>query len=77
MTVHPIGRPATRLALGPAVWVALLLSAVLAGGLLWVAGEMHYRSCVRAAGAAYQGTADNLTRLVRNDQLSKCSRTPF
>ena len=77
MAVHPIGRRAPRRALGPAILVALLLSAVLAAGLLWVAGEMHYRSCVRAAGAAYQGTADNLTRLVRNDQLSKCSRTPF
>ena len=74
MTVQPIVR---RRAVAPSLWVGLLLAAVLAGGLLWVAGELHYRSCVRATGARYPGKPDNLTRLVRTSELAKCSRSPF
>jgi hypothetical protein len=77
MTVEPIGRRGTRRAVAPAIWVGLLVTAVLAAGLLWVAGELHYRGCVRATGAAYQGRNDDLSRLVRNADLANCSRSPF
>jgi hypothetical protein len=77
MTGQPIGRRGGRRAVAPAIWVGLLVTAVLAGGLLWVAGELHYRSCVRATGAAYQGRNDDLARLVRNSDLANCSRSPF
>jgi hypothetical protein len=59
------------------IWLLLLLCAVLAGGLLWVAGELHYRGCVRATGVAFQGRNQDLDRLVRNEQLSNCSKSPF
>jgi hypothetical protein len=77
MTVQPIGRRRPRRAFAPTALVSLLLAAVLAGGLLWVAGELHYRSCVKATGAKYAGNVDDLTRLVRNTELAKCSRSPF
>jgi len=77
MTVQPIGRPRRRRAVAPTLWVGLFLAAVLAAGLLWTAGELHYRSCVRATGTKYAGNVDDLTRLVRNDELAKCSRSPF
>jgi hypothetical protein len=77
MTGQLIGRRVMRRAVGPRIWVALLVGAVLAGGLLWVAGELHYRSCVRATGVAYQGRTDDLSRLVRNSELASCSRSPF
>ena len=66
--------------LGPAApiaWLALVAVVLAAIALLWVAGELHYQSCIDKVNAKTQGARDPLTNLVRARDLNNCSRLPF
>jgi hypothetical protein len=63
----------------------LALLAVIAAGLLWGAGEMHYDNCVNAAKARAEAVdrtdAGSILESVSGDALREgvegCSRLPF
>lgn len=58
-------------------WLALVLGIVIAVALFANAGANHYAGCVEAVTAKYGGATDSLTRLGRNDALSRCNHSPF
>jgi hypothetical protein len=57
--------------------IAVVLSVLTLVSLFWIAGEMHYQSCIQKASVRTQGSNDDLTRLVRLREVNACSRSPF
>jgi hypothetical protein len=60
-----------------AVWIAIILAGLAVFGLLRIAGEQRYQSCVAAASARSQGATDTLTRFARLRSIQRCSHSPF
>lgn len=49
---------------------------LVVAALLWMAGELHYQSCLQKADVKSPGL-DSLSRLVRQRDVERCSRLPF
>jgi hypothetical protein len=64
-------------ALEPAEWAALLIAAIIAVSLLWLAAEQHYQGCVESAAARTDDATGELTPLVRERLVAGCSRSPL
>lgn len=68
---RPFGAAATR-----ATVVSLVIAAIAALSLLWLAAETHYRACVEAVATSNPASSDSFTRLARTAGVNECSRLP-
>lgn len=59
------------------VWVTVLLLALMTYGVLKIAGEQHYQSCVAGVSARTEGATDALSRFARLRGVQRCSHSPF
>jgi hypothetical protein len=68
----------TRVPIPTWLLVLIVLAVVLVTySALRIAGEQRYQSCVQAVNARVGIANDNLTRLVRNTSVNRCSHSPF
>jgi hypothetical protein len=59
------------------VAVLIIATILVTYSALRIAGEQRYQSCVEKVSAQLGGATDNLSRLVRNQSVKRCSNSPF